>query len=602
MPDIDLKEKRKFAIEKVAGYFSGFDTPFVPVHKNCLPENGSPPKDPNIASWNGTIDCEGQWIEVILALRSTFPDNLPRIYLVKPPYLIPHVTEGRENHVCSINRSQVYLNPSEPVLIVLDTLQFAAEVITEGLQGRNADEFDREFQAYWLQETRVNWLSIISPGGNSRIVWVLHFKPTLGKYSSLIAERKEMGEAWLKRIDRNINGEIERALYLPLTQPVRPPFPKTNFELNKTLKSGNKAALADLYAYLEESQSRMSYVIFSFEVNAYHTLGGWIHTRPPSGKKPLRQGYRDHKIPIPGKIQLTSCFGGMELIKSGVDRVDGDRLQARVGNKKSALIGEKCVLIAGCGSIGSKIALNLALSGINRFILIDNDIFSIENVARHICNMSMVGAKKVDSVAEVIQAHMPHVKIQKEANDFYDMIADHSDILEQCDLIISAIGDRNLNLRLNGIHIAKCQDTAALYVWTEVFGYASHSILVAPHAGGCLNCIMDDDYQFRHRVVMLSASETSKQEAGCGSSFLPYGVMDADIAAGTASRLGLSYLMGEIRRSVRWVYLGDLEKASEQKIPISSHYQSSGCNRLIKHSLTSNSACSVCCVRVRHAL
>jgi molybdopterin/thiamine biosynthesis adenylyltransferase len=405
---------------------------------------------------------------------------------------------------------------------------------------------------------------------------------------------------WLKRIDRNINGEIERALYLPLTQPVRPPFPKTNFELNKTLKSGNKAALADLYAYLEESQSRMSYVIFSFEVNAYHTLGGWIHIRPPSGKKPLCPGFRDHKIR--GEVQLTSCFGRRELIKAGVDRVDGNRLQARVGNRKTASIGDKRVLIAGCGSIGSKIALNLALSGINKFILVDNEKFSIENVARHICNMSMVGVKKVDSVAEVIQAHMPHVEIQKEANDFYDMIADHSDILEQCDLIISAIGDRNLNLRLNGIHIAKCQDTAALYVWTEVFGYASHSILVAPHAGGCLNCIMDDDYQFRHRVVMLSASETSKQEAGCGSSFLPYGVMDADIAAGTASRLGLSYLMGEIRRSVRWVYLGDLEKASEQKIPISSHYQSSGCNRLIKHSLTSNSACSVCCVRVRHAL
>ena len=594
MPDIDLKEERKFAIEKVAEFFSGLDIPFLQVHKNYLPEKGSPPKDTNIAAWNGTIDCEGQWIEIILALRSTFPDNLPRIYLVNPPHLIPHVTESRENHVCSINRSQVYLNPSEPVLIVLDTLRFAAEVIAKGLQGRNTDDFDREFQAYWLQETLENWLSIISPGGNSRIVWVLHFKPALGKYSSLIAERKEMGEAWLKRIDRNINEEIERALYLPLTQPVRPPFPKTNFELNKTLNSGNEAALADLCAYLGESQSRMSYVIFSFEVNGYHTLGGWIHTRPPSGKKPLCPGFRDHKIP--GKVQLTSCFGRRKLIKAGVDRVDGDRLQARVGNRKTASIGDKCVLIAGCGSIGSKIALNRALSGINRFILVDNEKFSIENVARHICNMSMVGVKKVDSVAEVIQAHMPHVEIQKKANDFYDMIADHSDILEQCDLIISAIGDRNLNLRLNGIHATRCNNTAALYVWTEVFGYASHSILAIPHAGGCLNCTMDNDYQFRHRVVMLSASETSEQEAGCGSSFLPYGAMDADIAAGTASRLGLSYLMGEIRRSVRWIYLGDLEKASEQKIPISSHYQSSGCNRLIKHSLTSNSACSVCCV------
>lgn len=593
MPDIDLKEQRKLAIERVAEYFSGLDTPFVSVHKTDLPEKGSPLKDPNIVAWNGKIDCEGQWIEVIVALRSTFPDNLPRIYLVYPQHLIPHVTESRENHVCTINRSQVFLNPSEPVLIVRDTLQAAAKVIADGLQGRNTDDFDIEFQAYWLQETLENWLSIISPGGNSRKVWVLRFKPAVGKYSSLIAEKKEIGEAWLKRMGRNVNGVIERALYLPLTRPIRPPFPKTNFELNKALKSKHEGALVDLYAYLGDSHSRHSYVIFSFEINGYHTLGGWIHTRPPSGKKPICPGFRDHKIP--GKVQLTSCFGRRKLIKAGVDRVDGDRLQARVGNRETASIGEKCVLIAGCGSIGSKLALNFALSGISRLVLVDNEEFSIENVARHICNMSMIGAKKVDSVAEVIQAHMPHVEIQKETKDFYDILANHSDILEQCDLIVSATGDRNLNLRLNGIHVAKWKDTAVLYVWAEIFGYASHSILVVPHAGGCLNCTMDSDYQFRHRVVMLPASETLEQEAGCGSSFLPYGAMDADIAAGTASRLGLSHLMGEIRRSVRWVYLGDLERACEQDIPISSQYQSSGYNRLIKHSLTSHSGCSVCC-------
>jgi len=195
VPDIDLKEERKLAIERVAEYFSGLDTPFVSVHKTDLPEKGSPPKDPNIVAWNGKIDCEGQWIEVIVALRSTFPDNLPRIYLVNPPHLIPHVTESRENHVCTINRSQVFLNPSEPVLIVRDTLQAAAKVIADGLQGRNTDDFDTEFQAYWLQETLENWLSIISPGGNSRKVWVLRFKPAVEKCSSLIAEKKEIGEA-----------------------------------------------------------------------------------------------------------------------------------------------------------------------------------------------------------------------------------------------------------------------------------------------------------------------------------------------------------------------------------------------------------------------
>ena len=187
MPEIELKHKRRLAIEKVADYFGGLpDTPFIPVPKEELPEKGSSLNDPNVAAWRGKIDCEGQWLEVIIALKSTFPDNLPRIYLTDPPQLIPHVTESRENHVCTFNRSEVFLNTAEPVFIVRDTLKAASRVIADGLQGRNTADFDREFRAYWIQETTENWLSLVSPGGMSRRALILHFQPALGKSSCLI--------------------------------------------------------------------------------------------------------------------------------------------------------------------------------------------------------------------------------------------------------------------------------------------------------------------------------------------------------------------------------------------------------------------------------
>jgi tRNA A37 threonylcarbamoyladenosine dehydratase len=43
------------------------------------------------------------------------------------------------------------------------------------------------------------------------------------------------------------------------------------------------------------------------------------------------------------------------------------------------------VLIAGCGSGGSSVALQLVMSGIHNFTLIDNDTLGPENVIRHIC-------------------------------------------------------------------------------------------------------------------------------------------------------------------------------------------------------------------------
>ena len=52
------------------------------------------------------------------------------------------------------------------------------------------------------------------------------------------------------------------------------------------------------------------------------------------------------------------------------------------------------VLIAGCGSGGGQVALQLVMSGVRRFILLDMDVLEIENVIRHVCGMRYrVGGK-----------------------------------------------------------------------------------------------------------------------------------------------------------------------------------------------------------------
>ena len=422
---------------------------------------------------------------------------------------------------------------------------------------------------------------------------MLHFKPEIGNVSCLAAESKEVGKKWIEQSGRQLEGVPRNALYLPLSQPIRPPFPETNSEVNRALRSLDGNEPLYLYQFLESNNKKDTHVICLFAVKEYHTFCGWIHTRPKSsGKRPLCQGFRDHKIP--GKVQLTSCFGSRKIIRATVDRVDADRLQARVGNNQASFLSVKRVLVAGCGSVGSKVALNLALSGVTSLTLVDNELLSTENVARHICPMGMVGTKKVDCVAQIIEKHMPHVEIKRHHQDLYEIIAKEPGILAQHDLVISATGNRNLNLRLNEVHTTTSNDFSVLYAWTEVFGYASHAILIVPGNGGCLHCMLGRDYDFKHRVIMLSGSDVLMQEAGCGSTFLPYGAIDADMAACIASRLALSHLLGEVTRSSRWVYLGDLDTAKAQNMPISAQYQDGGSNRLIKYSLHSSLDCNVC--------
>src|ERR1700733_11747217 len=75
------------------------------------------------------------------------------------------------------------------------------------------------------------------------------------------------------------------------------------------------------------------------------------------------------------------------------------------------LFADRKVLIAGCGSGGASVALQLVMSGVRNFTLIDRDILGPENVIRHVCGRSFIGRKKTDAVAEVLRDRNPDVKI-----------------------------------------------------------------------------------------------------------------------------------------------------------------------------------------------
>jgi len=593
VPKFDLLHIRKTACEEIADLFADFaDGQFVSVPEEGIPERSG--KDPNVVAWEGAIDCGGQWVKIKIALPSTFPDNPPIVYLCDSLTEIPHVAADRDHFVCSINRDEVFLNTKNPKLIVLDTLNAASKVISDGLSGCNQNDFDLEFQAYWRQGIGTFWLSLISPGGEAREVSFLHFRPAIDSYSYLLAETEEDAKTWLSNCGRKVIKDLDIALYLPLKQSLRPPFPVVNREVYLALRTIDETKLESLCNYLTKYQKRSNYVIFSFEVIGYHTFGGWVHTRPvSSGRRPICPGFRNNHIP--GEQQLSSCRGNKNIIRAKVERVDTDRLQARVGNDDLSSISTKHVLIVGCGSIGGKIALLLAMSGINKLTLVDKETLSFENMARHIAPMSAVGLNKANAVAQCINAKTPNTKIQKVARDFYGILADSFSLLEDVDLVLSATADRNLNHRINELQVSTGKAFASLYVWTEAFGYASHAILVSAGGGGCLNCTFEiDDFEYRHRVVTLLASDVSRQEAGCGSTFQPYSTIDADMAACTAIRLALSYFHGETKQSARWVYLGNLESARARNIPISSEYQTSGSNKLIKNNLASQFDCPIC--------
>ena len=64
-----------------------------------------------------------------------------------------------------------------------------------------------------------------------------------------------------------------------------------------------------------------------------------------------------------------------------------DRVERLIGSRNLELLAQKRVGIVGLGSGGGFVALSLAMSGVGKFVLIDDDTLEDGNVVRHVADL-----------------------------------------------------------------------------------------------------------------------------------------------------------------------------------------------------------------------
>lgn len=133
-------------------------------------------------------------------------------------------------------------------------------------------------------------------------------------------------------------------------------------------------------------------------------------------------------------------------------------------------LGARKVGIVGAGSIGSKIAVTLARSGVGSLVLVDDDILKPVNLVRHDLDARELGAHKVNGVEARVRAVAPKVDVkvwrvllggQESSATTASVVSD----LASCDLIIEATADPQA---FNFAAAAARNGTKPL-VWTEVY-------------------------------------------------------------------------------------------------------------------------------------
>ena len=72
---------------------------------------------------------------------------------------------------------------------------------------------------------------------------------------------------------------------------------------------------------------------------------------------------------------------------------------------------QKRVVVLGCGSVGSLVAMELARAGVERFVLADSDTLEYHNVCRHQCGIEDVGDLKVNALKRKLKNINPKVEV-----------------------------------------------------------------------------------------------------------------------------------------------------------------------------------------------
>ena len=149
-------------------------------------------------------------------------------------------------------------------------------------------------------------------------------------------------------------------------------------------------------------------------------------------------------------------------------------------------LSEARILIAGCGSGGGQVALQLAMAGVRRFKLFDSDVLEAENVIRHVCGRRYLGQRKVTALADVLLDRNPNLEIELHDTDIM-ACEDLPEHVRHSSVVVLSTDNDPTRYRLNQL----CVETKTPFVVGKVFtrGIGGEVFNYRPGESGCLACL-----------------------------------------------------------------------------------------------------------------
>lgn len=151
------------------------------------------------------------------------------------------------------------------------------------------------------------------------------------------------------------------------------------------------------------------------------------------------------------------------------------------------LLKNSHVFIAGCGGLGSPIAMYLAAAGVGNLTIVDRDVVSLSNLNRQLLHYTGdIGREKVISALEKLTDINPEITITViNASITSDSI--HS-LAQEADIIIDAVDNLDTRHILNTYSV----QTGKPFIHGAVNGLSGQMMVIIPGQTACLRCLVQD--------------------------------------------------------------------------------------------------------------
>jgi hypothetical protein len=511
------------------------------------------------ARWHGRVNVgTGNEVPVGLVLPEGFPDCLPFIYVNRNDLSrrIPHVEKNGK--LCFAPVTGILIDGENPEGIIEKSLAFASRTLREGLLGRNEDDFMREFVAYWNGAATI--ISLCDPEGPAREIRVLRLEHDLrhrgGVPDVLITDDAESGEQLGRLLGASVDAR-RMGFFVPLTSLFAPP------DFDEVLSTKDALGLLHDHCSWEVWESFRSWlgrpvlpavVVFSMpNVGGRTLVAVRFEAVAAQARKQAERGFRAGRVPTWWELQFAPR---QAVIRLNIARYDASFLLPRGGGMEC--LHNMNVAVIGCGSVGSHAIQRLASLGIGHFRLVDKEAMEACNLYRHALGIKYIGVNKAEAMCDELAGHYPGVDSQFRAKDVEKLLAEEPGFILDSDLMVVALGDETLELRLNEILGSKRR---RLHAWVDPVGVGGHVLATGISAGpGCFRCLFRpvEGVGLSNRASFAMAGQSfQKSLAGCSGTFTPFACVDADRMAIEVARLAANILSGKESQNLLLSWYGE---------------------------------------------